>query len=1342
VTLASQHEDDTRAIRHFLDRFRSYSDLNALLNILTKGVFFKYALFSKGKTQLNAHFTGAPRENLQRLFETEIPEFARNAMVQLSLFDKAPYQSKESEVFVAKRLSELDFGNPDSVSAFRTFYDNCLEYSMKSFAERGVVTSTSKELAFLQMLLLRFEPGGTIYDPCFGLGECFLWSQDASQRDRTNLIGRERNLEVYLRALARLLLAGRSVDFLSHGTCYEQGWSEQLRQYIAGGAQYIVANPPFNESVNQVLVSESGIKTKHSDVIILDHILSNLAPGGRAVIVVPNSTLTRDGVHKLLRKRMLSDFFVEAVVELPRDAFRLTSIPGNMLVISRQQPKSDILFVSRRLSEQVISEGYTSKISQALVNLLEARAGNQSAAQANIDLYNNAFSYEVETSSRYRSSQDLAELCILNNPSMKLSELQKKEITDFESFRKEFGRYTKLAWLVSTKTIEEFGLDLSVRPQDAKLALDDFNKNAMRLRNGARLVSLGEIADCFFGVAYVSSDIEPVRDAEKTGYDYITVIKGQNVSDSLQKEEWVGTLKPSANALSDERAVKIPQTQYLRAGDILLGAIGRGKIAIVPEGFRKSVATNTVLVIRPESPEYLSDYLSLLLSSQLYRDWIQDQASSIGDVSRINPRLIRSLPIVIPTQADCERLLLALSGGEDAATLLSHWYALEKRNDWQELALRVFPEIKSSSPTARVSLTAHKWAQIENWLTWVHVFIESDAKFVSPVREWIAEWMFICNELIASRGITSSLNRVIMLQATQHRIHTSTAREGLEAYCYGPSSPTDSDLLLDCATRLTEIVTELIRSEIHMVTNSTKIVGLVEPPIVNVGSSETISIQVSNDGSFYLRDFQMDLFPGDIRIVEPIFGPGERLRCSVKVDSSTSGKREFRVIWNARNLDGKSIKGALEIPLEVVDSPCKEEFGASPYIIGNPVGADMFFGRKDVLEKIERRLRKGSSGVILLEGNRRVGKTSILKHLDETDLLNGFITAYWTMQAATGSKDAGGITDEQFFYRIARILILSLYKAKKSFTVPVIGDVTQALSLAKLYNVLGQEFRSEFNSDQAFDLLDQCIESIFDSVPDLSLVLMIDEFDKLHEGIENGVTSAFVPGNLRSIIHKYSRLSVVIAGTTKLKRLREDYWSALFGLGTKISVEGLDTHSALNLVTKPVEGKLAFGGNAEKIVQLCGNHPFLIQKFCDDVFQICAEQNKRSVTAPVLEAATSLFIETDEHFRFLWDFIASNFRRYLTIKVDELSQERALVTIQVIDEKLRSEGVSVPIGKLGNELEALCDLGILSLKKEHDSKIYNLVVPLFGRWVSLNRDSAGYKADALVELGEWREKNE
>ena len=55
----------------------------------------------------------------------------------------------------------------------------------------------------------------------------------------------------------------------------------------------------------------------------------------------------------------------------------------------------------------------------------------------------------------------------------------------------------------------------------------------------------------------------------------------------------------------------------------------------------------------------------------------------------------------------------------------------------------------------------------------------------------------------------------------------------------------------------------------------------------------------------------------------------------------------------------------------------------SPYTVGNPVSEDgMFFGRERTMERISRQLGGDRANVVLLEGNRRTGKTSILQRLE------------------------------------------------------------------------------------------------------------------------------------------------------------------------------------------------------------------------------------------------------------------------------------------------------------------------------------------------------------------------
>ena len=60
---------------------------------------------------------------------------------------------------------------------------------------------------------------------------------------------------------------------------------------------------------------------------------------------------------------------------------------------------------------------------------------------------------------------------------------------------------------------------------------------------------------------------------------------------------------------------------------------------------------------------------------------------------------------------------------------------------------------------------------------------------------------------------------------------------------------------------------------------------------------------------------------------------------------------------------------------------------------------------------------------------------------------------------------------------------------------------------------------------------------------------MLDQFDKLQEGIDNGITSPQVPENIRYLVQTYPRFSAILTGSRSMKRLREEYSSALYGLG-------------------------------------------------------------------------------------------------------------------------------------------------------------------------------------------------
>src|SRR6185295_15658237 len=153
------------------------------------------------------------------------------------------------------------------------------------------------------------------------------------------------------------------------------------------------------------------------------------------------------------------------------------------------------------------------------------------------------------------------------------------------------------------------------------------------------------------------------------------------------------------------------------------------------------------------------------------------------------------------------------------------------------------------------------------------------------------------------------------------------------------------------------------------------------------------------------------------------------------------------------------------------------------------------------------------------------------------------------------------------------------------------------------------------------------------------LLLMLDEFDKLQEGIDTGVTSPQVPENIRHLLQHQAGLSAILTGSRRLKRLREEYWSALFGLGYRIGISALPLEDAQRLVSEPVVDRLTYLPAArDRLVELCARQPFLVQSLCNRVFERAAEEKRRTITLGAVNEAAAEMVRENEHFRTLWDY--------------------------------------------------------------------------------------------------------
>lgn len=425
-----------------------------------------------------------------------------------------------------------------------------------------------------------------------------------------------------------------------------------------------------------------------------------------------------------------------------------------------------------------------------------------------------------------------------------------------------------------------------------------------------------------------------------------------------------------------------------------------------------------------------------------------------------------------------------------------------------------------------------------------------------------------------------------------------------------------------------------------------------------------------------------------------------------------------------------SIKGTLPqkkaFPSDRVESAEKilaSDLGTSPYTTGSPVNkADMLFGRQNTLSEIRTQLPIDSqANVILLEGNRRAGKTSILKQLQTPDFLPDWVVCYCSLQSGEGAKDGNGLATSEVFRIMARCIGEQLIKEGFKIWFPGHPGPDPERGLRPQFRAATQKV---FSGDYPFETFEDFLLECLEAVKPRRLLLCLDEFDKLQEGIDSGVTSSTVPENIRFLLHEHPNFVAILTGSRRLKRLREEYWHALFGLGHRIGVSALELEDAKALVTKPVDRCLAYSPDAvDLITHVTARQPYLIQLLCNRIFQQAKDDKQTSISPQHVKRAIDRMVEDNEHFRTLWGY-AESWRRRLVLSLARKQEAAdAPLTLGILREQLPELGVILPDGDpLADDLDFLRELEMLRLASDGSHQSYALEVPLFGMWIDKTQD--------------------
>ncbi|MCQ2530937.1 MAG: type I restriction-modification system subunit M [Lachnospiraceae bacterium] len=235
------------------------------------------------------------------------------------------------------------------------------EYCIAQFAEKegkggGEFYTPASVVKTLVAILKPFD-NCRVYDPACGSGGMFVQSAKfikahTGNRGTISVYGQEANPDTWKMAKMNMAIRGIEANFGPHQA---DTFTNDLHPTLK--ADFIMANPPFNyhpwgqEKLTDDVRWKYGLPpANNANYAWIQHMIHHLAPNGKIGLVLANGALsTQSGGEGDIRKKIIEDDLVEAIVAMPTQLFYSVTIPVTLWFISRnKKQKGKTVFIDAR----------------------------------------------------------------------------------------------------------------------------------------------------------------------------------------------------------------------------------------------------------------------------------------------------------------------------------------------------------------------------------------------------------------------------------------------------------------------------------------------------------------------------------------------------------------------------------------------------------------------------------------------------------------------------------------------------------------------------------------------------------------------------------------------------------------------------------------------------------------------------------------------------------------------------------------------------------------------------------------------------------------------------------
>ncbi|MFB0537673.1 MAG: AAA family ATPase, partial [Anaerolineae bacterium] len=375
----------------------------------------------------------------------------------------------------------------------------------------------------------------------------------------------------------------------------------------------------------------------------------------------------------------------------------------------------------------------------------------------------------------------------------------------------------------------------------------------------------------------------------------------------------------------------------------------------------------------------------------------------------------------------------------------------------------------------------------------------------------------------------------------------------------------------------------------------------------------------------------------------------------------------------------------------------------NPYVFDSPIMAgELFFGRDDIFRSIKEALiDQEQDNFIILYGQRRIGKTSVLHQIDHR-LSEQYISVLIDLQSVPSDSPEG------FLWEVASAIQQALQRDR---------DIKVELPS-----------RDQFLADPQHAFGHDFLTGIEEVLGDRYLILMFDEAQLIREKAQPGPWEGDAFEYFLNLTHQYARLGFILS-------IESQEPPPLSTAGIQKKVGFLNRDEAVQLVVQPVQGLLTYDPEAvERILSFTSGHPYYVQLLCHSLFAYCQRVNTSAVTLTDVEAVLPEVVErAGADFQLLWDNSTPEEKFVLAALAQAGGERGQAIAKEELLTTLRRRKAPISAHQVAKAMVNLSSREIISFQAP-----YSFNVDVFRLWLRDQKRIGWVKRELAGTVEQWK----